>query len=192
MIKCKTIINKEAKDLLVDISLSIPRNKRIQIIETSVFLFLAVILLLVALCVFLKEGMTPLAVRSCLYGVAFLLFGIFAKKIQRAMLKHMMNKSEKDIQKRSPNELLNDNEREYVFSEDNVIVKSKIAESTYNWSAFRSWENRGHYICISLFNNTIILVDKNTLSDEEIGELFCLLNKKIKDTNKEKRNKKAQ
>ena len=59
-------------------------------------------------------------------------------------------------------------------------VIRKTGEMTCNWNNFVSWANIGHYIFLMLFNQSLVLVDKSTVTDEEIKELYNLLQQKIK------------
>ena len=184
MVRCKTVLGTEEYRLLSEIALSHPKNKRGRAIARAIACFGAAFWLGLGVYIFWERGMTDgtAVFMASFCGVSTVLFFVWAcrmKRFQRARLEHAAEKAERVRQGQVPEELRDGSERNYVFSEDDVKVTGKMGETAYRWDAFSGYEERGHYICLTLCNRNLVLVDKNTLSGDEVEELLGLLQEKI-------------
>lgn len=70
-------------------------------------------------------------------------------------------------------------EIEYLFTNEGVQVTSSIGSGMNYWNAFESYGIIEHYIFIARKDNMVILVDKNSMSDDEMNDLYNLLENNI-------------
>lgn len=134
---------------------------------TAVLAVCGLVEIILGLCVW--PGV--LSVFALAVGILFLLFAIKAKAYQRYMLKRSQRKAA---------ETLRGSKAEYSVGPEGVEINSLLGHSESEWSAFKEYGTLGQYIFMIRKDDTMILADRNTLSDDEITELTQLLSEHIK------------
>lgn len=95
-------------------------------------------------------------------------------------MKCRMGQAEEALLQRMPEELVYDGERNYIFSDEGVVITNYSGEFPYNGGSFISYANIDHYRYLRTFNDGFVLVDKSTMTGGEIEGLYDLLQQNIR------------
>ena len=111
---------------------------------------------------------------TLLIGGVFLLFAaVVVKPFQKAMIKRRMKNFPKA--KEAGDNYLEIDKNDYCFSEEGIEIKNICGEARWNWNAVADYGSMKHYIYLVLINREVLIIDKNTMSDDEIGLLSDLI-----------------
>lgn len=181
MIKCETTIGKSEQNVITEVELRAVKSNKIKQIITTVFLFCAAaFFLFFGFCGFLSEGMTFLAARVFIYGVIFLVWAILNKRVWKSISRIKHRRMEKRMARQMRRaETADDGRREYTFTDDDVVVTSYLGEFRWKWDAIMTYGDIDHYLYIMTVNRGLIIVDKNTMTGEELRGLYDLLRRKM-------------
>ena len=169
MIRCKTEITQRELDALVEIELSSEKNVKKRKISRIVFIGSTILLALLAANFHYNVAWTMILCVLCVFTIFMATIGV--KLEQKIILKMLQNKMD---------EKMKSGVREYEFNEKGVIIDSKIGHSENEWSVFKLWGTYKDYIYLKKFNDSIVLVNKNSLSDDNLNELITLLSTNVK------------
>ena len=89
-----------------------------------------------------------------------------AKWYQRALIRRAL---------KSAATALYTGEREYIFTEEGVRIRSPLGDTLNHWCAFQSWGQSGRYLYLRRVDGPFVLVDGETLSPPARRELEGLL-----------------
>ena len=173
IIKCETSVGKEERDVAASIVASFRREKRIRSIVRVITSCLAALYLFLAACLSISEGMTTLTVTLLIGGVFLLFAAVVVKPFQKAMIKRRMKNFPKA--KEAGDNYLEIDKNDYCFSEEGIEIKNICGEARWNWNAVADYGSMKHYIYLVLINREVLIIDKNTMSDDEIGLLSDLI-----------------
>ena len=172
MIRCKTEITQRELDALVEIELSSEKNAKKRKISRIIFIVSAILLALLALLVANFHYNVAWIMILCILCVFTIFMATIGVKLEQKMiLKMLQNKMD---------EKMKSGVREYEFNEKGVIIDSKIGRSENEWSVFKLWGTYEDYIYLKKFNDSIVLVNKNGLSDDNLNELITILSTNVK------------
>jgi hypothetical protein len=169
MIRCKTEITQRELDALIEIELSSEKNVRKRKISRIIFLVSAILLALLATNFHYNVAWATILSVLCVFTIFMATIGV--KLEQKMILKMLQNKMDEKMKL---------GVREYEFNEKGVIIDSKIGHSENEWSVFKLWGTYKDYIYLKKFNDSIVLVNKNGLSDDNLNELITLLSTNVK------------
>lgn len=108
------------------------------------------------------------------YLVYLILFVLVCFVLQPLIARGRLNASYRNMDPR-----IRYGTRHLTFEEDGVTITSELSCGKRYWNGFRYWGTIDHYLYILLVGNTVILVDQNKLSEEELLELKALVGKYV-------------
>lgn len=169
MVRYKIKVNDEVVDKIIELSLENKGNIRRRKILSVVIGIAGLVEIFVGGCSVLNQISGP-GVCMLLVGIAMFVFAIKQKSFQKSVLKKKLMKLDSS---------LNSGEREYVFSEDGIRIKSQLADSDNYWNAFKEYGTIDNYLYIKRRDDRIILVKQDDLSPEEKQEILQLVEKNV-------------
>lgn len=165
MIKSKIEIREEEREIILDVWLMNRNNaKRIKIFKT-VYISVGIILLLFSVYNFLKNSI-GIGIVALVYSILFTFMGLNIKREYKKIQRKKQYKQYKEIKS---------GEIEYEFSNEGIHITSILGVGMNYWNAFYSYGQIEHYIYVIRKDEQIIIVDKRTLTNDEIDELLALL-----------------
>ena len=65
--------------------------------------------------------------------------------------------------------------REYIIDEDGIQLISEMSSGKLYWNAFSEYGFKGNYVYARKKDESVLLINKDDLSKEELDELMRLL-----------------
>ncbi len=171
MVKCKIEITQRELDTLIEVLLLSKETGKKRMIGRIVFAIIAFLTarLTVRCYFYYKFGSAVIFGALCAFSVFMATVG--AKLEQKLILKKAQNKAD---------DRMKSGVREYGFSESGVTIDSELVHSESAWSAFKMWGTYKEYIYLRRIDDGMLLINKNSMTDDERNELVALLNTNIK------------
>lgn len=161
--------DKQKKEVLMDIALEDEGYVRKRRIGVPILMIAGIVITVISLLQIINYPEIIWYI-YLVFGVIVILLTLNIKWLQKFALK----KAERFLDKSVRNAIV-----EYHFDVDGVEIISQLGISKNYWTAFKGYGTKGSYIYIKRKDNKLVLIDKNSLSPEELDELTQLLEKNL-------------
>ena len=170
MLKYKLEVNDEARKTIIDLAMetkeSTRRRKKV-FIYFIVFGLLFIAIGAAKLFLDMSDGVVEVSdIVLMLAGILFIGMSFRAKPIQKKQLEKMQKRLDSS---------LTSGMREYIIDEDGIQLISEMSSGKLYWNAFSEYGFKGNYVYARKKDESVLLINKDDLSKEELDELMRLL-----------------
>lgn len=165
-ITVKTTFNDEARAALRDLALVAPVNIKKRKLGKVLFAVAVLLFALAAVMTFLNHRYVLALV--CVVGAALCMWMTMpgAQRYQDAL---MSRAQQKQMPETFPKQA------EYSFNEESVVISSSAGLGAYTWDSFLGWGTVKNFMYVKRADGPVLLIDTNTLTEEEVATLAALL-----------------
>ena len=170
MIQYNTEITQEDLNILIDIVMESPEQKKKRKNIKLVGIILAVVSAVFAMSDVWNERITSACFWLILAGLFVWISTSGANFYYKALSKNIQDENQ-----------LKSVKRQYVFDEEGIQLTIDQSSNNYAWNTFVGWGCYKNYIYIKRKDQSIILVNKEELSSSDLTALKILLKNHLKE-----------